>query len=864
MKQSGPFARLPLEVSPPQVQQSVGILKQKCEEWFSKKFGIHPWFAPPDTFGPIRGAGLDRDENGVLHVVLTGAQGLQLACSSRWPRGPFAIWVLSESSRKICTDLFGLPARSVGVIPRYELFPQSCGAPRPFNTRAPWTLVYGGRIAESKNLLFALHWVSVLQTKHRQNVDLVICGSAHGTPNDECRDHGGDYVSRIWSVCQNLKWTNPPHFSGRLGPTEWLSMNYRNPVAFSFSTDPMEDFGVALAQAQQAGWPVLVSDWGGHQDLAGSNVLKIPADSIAKNCDNSAIHQGLAAALAEEFCQDPSRFMRRGSGRPIRSATVSRILPIADPDFKRVRKSFHAKYPSCPKRRFSYQEFFAKLDGRTYFHRLTDAMSGGSNPSRPKQSIAVLTLCHTPFATSADLSGREILAPLEESWARLSRSFRRRITFYDIDTSDRHWPGELLKADLIVFLGGLIPEVMKLTRERFKSNARWVLYSYGHAGAGLPVLKDASHLLRHSDLWVAMSQAESRAIRRCYPDASIKVVPFPVAEMAVAQRRTSNTLLYVGRVAEAKELHTLLTAIAIVKKSGSGLLRGLNLEIVGGIDSDGNAFAGVAPTNYGSKLQELIEGLGLKSVVRLHGLMSLDQVNRFQEEMPHTFVSPSLQWGEDFGSVVARSIALGNRAILSAWGKHLDLQRQHPSLVSLCPVQRTKWGPVISPWKFADVLISALNVRPRSTPANRRFRSCGVDEVSEALDRAISIRRRGHCLRPSRLTSMIYGRLLDPIDLARRFDGFDDPLSWPLLEDYGMPKQPSVRSTDVLWVPPWVKVAKDRSVIHVEDPRRGSKTLPLSNLSNSSCTLKDLFGHRFSVSEMEARWLWDQGAAFDA
>jgi hypothetical protein len=42
---------------------------------------------------------------------------------------------------------------------------------------------------------------------------------------------------------------------------------------------------VSLAQIQMLGWPCLVSDWGGHRDILGDNIVKVPAAFIGCNQD---------------------------------------------------------------------------------------------------------------------------------------------------------------------------------------------------------------------------------------------------------------------------------------------------------------------------------------------------------------------------------------------------------------------------------------------------------------------------------------------------------------------------------------------------------------------------------------------------
>lgn len=96
-----------------------------------------------------------------------------------------------------------------------------------------------------------------------------------------------------------LPWTKPPQYLGDFPEKQWLCGAYENPVAISLSTYLMEDFGVSLAQAQQAGWPCIVSDWGGHADIKGRNIIRVPSQFLFLANSHDVYKRGLVYSVAE-------------------------------------------------------------------------------------------------------------------------------------------------------------------------------------------------------------------------------------------------------------------------------------------------------------------------------------------------------------------------------------------------------------------------------------------------------------------------------------------------------------------------------------------------------------------------------------
>ena len=289
---------------------SVRILRIACQLWFKKN---HPqsrlWFVSQGTQSPRPRAGLDQ----VVDVVLFGDFLDLLERAHCWPRNKYRLWVLSEACRDVCVKILGLRPEQVGVIPRYELFP----APR--KTRSlpsksqEWTLVFSGRVRTGKNVDLCLRVTSLLQTRYGERVRLAVVGSFRTE----------DHRQRFWFYYHALPWKFPPLLHQATDTSSWLKHLFRSPVLIALSEYFYEDFGVSVSQAQHAGWPCIVSDWGGHRDVSGRNVIKIPPRLMGKDQEPAATRSIRAEAVALEIHQQLQKHRREAHAEP----RVTRRIP---------------------------------------------------------------------------------------------------------------------------------------------------------------------------------------------------------------------------------------------------------------------------------------------------------------------------------------------------------------------------------------------------------------------------------------------------------------------------------------------------------------------------------------------------------
>lgn len=202
-----------------------------------------------------------------------------------WPlQMKFRLWVLCETNKKILTYIIGLKTEEVSVIPRSLLFPIKktiLFKENFFNEDI--TLIYSGRLTHEKNFSLVVEVVNMIQNKSKKIIDFSICSPLLSQSRKK----------EIMSEFNKYQWKYNPKILGDLG-TNWHKKIAKNSVLISLSTYRQEDFGVSVAQFQQLGRPIILSDWSGHRDVEGPNVIKISpkliiqenAKKIAQLCLN--------------------------------------------------------------------------------------------------------------------------------------------------------------------------------------------------------------------------------------------------------------------------------------------------------------------------------------------------------------------------------------------------------------------------------------------------------------------------------------------------------------------------------------------------------------------------------------------------
>ncbi len=246
-----------------------------------------------------------------VDVLLFGGFLERFIESGIWPDSNYRLWAFSNASKKVLTNMFGFNDAEIGLIPRSELFPEKAPMPIP---ASGIDFVFAGRISSTKNIECILRTFSILQNQFSSRLHFF--GEFDDmTDPDRGRFESTSFKGHIDYVVKNLPWREEPYFHGKVEKTEWLHL-VKNPVLINFSTFIFEDFGVSLAQAQEQGWPSIVTSWGGFRDQVLDNCLQIPWQMIGRSDESIEIKKikskRVAAYISSYFGNSKKSVNSRG------------------------------------------------------------------------------------------------------------------------------------------------------------------------------------------------------------------------------------------------------------------------------------------------------------------------------------------------------------------------------------------------------------------------------------------------------------------------------------------------------------------------------------------------------------------------
>lgn len=802
---------------------SQGILKRGINHWLKSRGRPDAWLPPPSSVSTGLPAGSPQD------VVLFGNLVTQLLQTPRWrlDRGSeFRLWALSTPFSRVASELLGIPPEQIGVAPRYEVFPREAPA-RPLpDPRKPWTLVYAGRISPSKNFLLLLRTVSLLQTELGHKTRLVCYGSFDGLLKTlpelpsipgviEC------FEDQVRSLISRLPWTTAPSFLGYTSRyDDWLRRDFDQPVAISLSQSDMEDFGVSLAQAQSAGWPCIASDWGGHRDLAGHGVVRVPPHPPLTELSES-VAEGHAWALAHGIDQ-ALRCRSRGPRRtlapprepePIRYRDLLAIHDRIGPELGRLGLN-----PKTPELIFA--DSHGRLKSSSFLRRYCGLLSG---EEETKKTVVVFSGGKRSDWPSIE----EVIPAIETAWAALPAPDVTIASFRSRPASVPRALPDLLRASAIVFTE-LSPELLRILRGQLRLAAPILIHTHGEFAEGALIYSELRGLLRDDDRLIAASTAEARAIKAVFGEAKVHVVPPPLARGPARAPRVSKTpidLVYVGRISEQKNIHEILQALWLLKRR-TGLRP--RLRIFGVSDTFGfPQFGRRAHGGYDSRLRALAERLGISGQLSWEGFLPRRELYHEILKEPYVFISTSIHSNEDFGVAAFQALQAGNRAVLSRWGGHGDLARAFPSQVLAVPVRESELGPFVPCEDLAHAIFRALSRGGAAAHTPGQPGPYSIPSASRSLLGILkALERHRSTARGSFERSEVFEKILRRQgSLKHAFTGYNDPLYRPFLKAYGLKQglRPKKVPREILLFP-WVEPAEGGFALR--DPRRGSRFVP--------------------------------------
>jgi glycosyltransferase involved in cell wall biosynthesis len=453
---------------------------------------------------------------------------------------------------------------------------------------------------------------------------------------------------------------------------------------------------------------------------------------------------------------------------------------------------------------------------------------------------------------------QEIYPAIEKSWLRAEIFFNYKTELTKFDCSSRSKLLATIRLILdydFVILPDFLPALILLLRKNLDFRGRFIIHSHGNGTKCFSKESGALTFLEEQDIIVSASRSEAKSIKLCLPKARVEVVPFAIGHQRKVDKKSARSkvtkFVYVGRVSEQKNLHTLIAAFALAFAADEyhKNQRAPVLEIFGKPDGLGSPNMGFASKDYLRYLKMLVKNLGVEKSVKWRGFVYRDKIQDELSQTPHIFCSPSLHSDEDFGTAALYSLSLGAPAILSRWGGHIDFESKFGSRqVTLLPVTRSPTGPFLSPFRLAEKMTLTLNIfqlRPQHiSHAKKVFNShYSVERVSRNLARLISrTEKKSTPLQVSRLISATIARA-QKLRLKSIYSGYDDKSANIFFKAYGAQdaKWPII-DTKNIWIVPWAKEVKNRWIIN--DPHRGR------------------FDCSYTQKQASYKWLIENGFAF--
>lgn len=275
---------------------SINYLESEVKRILLERYGLENVFVV-DAFNEDF-SHINFDE--VVEVVLFGSFARAILESGNLPFKKIRFWCLSSSVKKILENLLNIPSNYIGLLNREDF--KSNTSQYELDPNKTFTFIYGGRLSPVKNIAQLILTTHILQTKYELPVELMLIGEYDNQEKIFVKSEPtNNYKQEIENLIENLEWKSKPRLSPIRPQNEWINVDVEQPIFISLSTNIFEDFGVSVLQAEQAGWPVIISDWGGHKEVLGSNILKIPFDMISQMNEDKIKSHLLASFLNIEI-----------------------------------------------------------------------------------------------------------------------------------------------------------------------------------------------------------------------------------------------------------------------------------------------------------------------------------------------------------------------------------------------------------------------------------------------------------------------------------------------------------------------------------------------------------------------------------
>ncbi len=364
--------------------KSIEALEARVKDFLSNNYGIKkPWIVDS-----IEGSRNYEQPEEFVDIVFFGSFLQRFFESGNWVSHSVRFWVLCNSVKRVLVEDIGIPDEAINVIPRYALYPKADNIAVFPRKNEEISFVYAGRISESKNIEALVYITYYLQKNFAMKIKLYLIGNADNVSSIySLKEDQFNFEKRLFELMGNLDWLIQPEVISEVEQGEWRKMKFANKLYVSFSTYNCEDYGVSVAEAQEHGWPCLLSNWGGYKEVEGSHVLKVPSSYLIESSgEQIALKYRCRYAASWIYKNWENRSIIKDDKAKVKNNEV--YLPIKKID--KIRKKFIEKYgtPTLYLARGQANKFYADKNGRKFFESF-QAKFGSGEKTSPKIFIII-------------------------------------------------------------------------------------------------------------------------------------------------------------------------------------------------------------------------------------------------------------------------------------------------------------------------------------------------------------------------------------------------------------------------------------------------------------------------------------------
>ncbi len=443
-------------------------------------------------------------------------------------------------------------------------------------------------------------------------------------------------------------------------------------------------------------------------------------------------------------------------------------------------------------------------------------------------------------------SMQEIIPQLVDQWESTEDDLHAVSVFCVDDISLKTMIPAIIAADNIVFTCFTIKvaQLAKMIRETINREARFIIHLHGMATIGCwPILKwQGVDSLRESDIFIGTCDGDIMCMQQSFFNATVVKIPFTINDSDIQipplyRSEDEISLVYIGRISEQKNLHTLMVAFSVVCKQSN--TRNLRLHVFGKEDGLGSPNMDITFSNYQEYLCMLIEQLNISDKVTFHGHIEREAIYNFLGRERYIFVTPTLHSDENFGMAVFRALKTSNYVVATNWGGHKEYVKTFPDLFYPITAYYSKYGPFVALSEMVEqilLVIKKYEKKNQELYKNSDFDRCSIVTKLKKL----IVKKSGADFRSLKKTDIILTMLEQEKKIrmlskkqCRIFYNYEDEVAGRFLKSYGASCNYCNSQNGKEYVLyPWANM--EGNWLLVKDPHRGEFQIDL-NKENDIC-----------------------------